>query len=434
MAFNIDPSISLGVKGAQPMSLGDMLNIASSAQEYKKNQVLNPLIQDIYKSKSELSKYDVLNAHFDNIIKNSADLQLDPDLNKEKIVNRIYELEKTAPDGPNPNAVKQIISTIPENASKTDYQTWLANMQLKTLDAKSRNEKQYPAGSLPGQLPNVSYQSNQPQQNQPQQNQPQQNQPQQQTQNQVVQQNQGVTKDQMNLPDYSQPVKYQYPKRDPNTPYLPMPTEVEDTKAGNAYRTKLVNNQSNLTTTKADYDYLINSITDIAAKHGDNPGLTGKWAAEFKNYSNDAEYVQLSKNIAKTQIAQMQANGESLSSDKGKELISYANGTFTYPPKVLAEIAYRNKAQTYNFDLQATAAQKFAINHGDNNMKSFQTMWNKNADDRIFAVMAINDNSKLTPEQKQSEVAKIIGTDPKKIKMFNEKYNNIKKLTQTGEL
>ena len=94
----------------------------------------------------------------------------------------------------------------------------------------------------------------------------------------------------------------------------------------------------------------------------------------------------------------------------------------------------RQIAQTYNFDLQATAAQKFAINHGDNNMKSFQTMWNKNADDRIFAVMAINDNSKLTPEQKQSEVAKIIGTDPKKIKMFNEKYNNIKKLTQTGEL
>jgi hypothetical protein len=249
-----------------------------------------------------------------------------------------------------------------------------------------------------------------------------------------VQQNQGVTQDQMNLPDYSQPAKYQYPKRDPNTPYLPMPTEVEDTKAGNAYRTGLVNTQSNLTTTKANYDYLIGKITDLAKRTGDNPGLTGRWAAEFKNWSNDAEYKQLSKDIANAQIAQMQANGESLSTDKGKDLLSHSTGDITYPPKVLAEIAYRNKAQTYNFDLQATAAQKFAINHGDNNMKSFQTMWNKNADDRIFAVMAINDNSKLTPEQKQSEVAKIIGTDPKKIKMFNEKYNNIKKLTQTGEL
>ena len=421
MAFNIDPSISLNAKSP---SLSDILNTATSIQQFKQNQVLNPLIQDIYKSKSELSKYDVLNAHFDNIIKNSADLQLDPDLNKEKIVNRIYELEKTAPDGPNPNAVKQIISTIPENASKTDYQTWLANMQLKTLDAKSRNEKQYPAGSLPGQLPNVSYQGNQNQQNQPQQ----------QTQNQVVQQNQGVTQDQMNLPDYSQPVKYQYPKRDPNTPYLPLPTEAEDTKSGNAYRTGLINTQSNLTTTKANYDYLIGKITDLAKKTGDNPGLTGKWAANIKNWANDADYKQLSKDIANAQIAQMQANGESLSTDKGKDLLAHSTGDSTYPPKVLAEIAYRNKAQTYNYDLQATAAQKFAINHGDNNMKSFQTMWNKNADDKIFAVMAINDNSKLTPEQKQSEVAKIIGTDSKKIKMFNEKYNNIKKLTLTGEL
>ena len=97
MAFNIDPSISLGVKGQQAMSLNDMMNLATSAQEYKKNQVLNPLIQDIYKSKSELSRYDVLNTHFDNIIKNSADLQLDPDLNKASSASgRILE-------GPLPN-------------------------------------------------------------------------------------------------------------------------------------------------------------------------------------------------------------------------------------------------------------------------------------------------------------------------------------------
>ena len=44
MAFNIDPSISLGVKGPQAMSLGDMLNIAGAAQAYKQKQLLLSLI------------------------------------------------------------------------------------------------------------------------------------------------------------------------------------------------------------------------------------------------------------------------------------------------------------------------------------------------------------------------------------------------------
>ena len=43
MAFNIDPNISLNVKPPAVMSLGDMLNIAGSAQAYKQKQQLNPL-------------------------------------------------------------------------------------------------------------------------------------------------------------------------------------------------------------------------------------------------------------------------------------------------------------------------------------------------------------------------------------------------------
>ena len=48
MAFNIDPSISLGVKPPQNMSLADMVNMARGLQEYQKAQAVNPsLIRQI---------------------------------------------------------------------------------------------------------------------------------------------------------------------------------------------------------------------------------------------------------------------------------------------------------------------------------------------------------------------------------------------------
>jgi len=56
MAFNIDPSISLGVKGPQAMSLGDMLNIAGAAQAYKQKQLLNPLEVQKAQAETELAK------------------------------------------------------------------------------------------------------------------------------------------------------------------------------------------------------------------------------------------------------------------------------------------------------------------------------------------------------------------------------------------
>lgn len=44
MAFNIDPSISLGIKPPQPMSLGEMVNMARGLQEYQKAQAVNPYL------------------------------------------------------------------------------------------------------------------------------------------------------------------------------------------------------------------------------------------------------------------------------------------------------------------------------------------------------------------------------------------------------
>lgn len=441
------------IKAPEGISLADMMNLSLAAQKYKQAQQVNPLLARQEQAKTteaeetlqpkitqkkaesqrsviEANKAGVdLTQHYANIGRGLfGGFLTDPDFingNTDKMISKI-EGAKTYAENvlgvpkdilSNSDRIVDMIHKDPKEAyqyikngvlqsGQNQAQTNLVTPKVETINGvpysyTAAGNIATPLGTG-GQTPQVPPQT--------------------------------VTPEQLSKPEFSQPAKLQYPVRDPSKPYAPMPTEAEDTKYGNVYRTALVNNQSTLSQTKGNYDALIGKISDIAAKHGDDPGLKGKWAAEFKNWSNDAEYKELSKALANAQIAQMQASGESLSTDKGKDLLAYSNGNFTYPPKVLAEIAYRNKSDIYNKDMQATGAQIFAQKYGDNNMKSFQTMWNKNADNRIFQVMAVSDNPKLSKEQKQSEVAKIIGTNDKQVKMFYEKYKNIKKLTQDGIL
>lgn len=446
MAFNIDPNISLSAKPPQQMSLSDMMNIAIGAQKYKQAEQINPLLareqqavtteaEQTLQPKIDLKTMEAqkagveLKQHYTNVARGLlGGFVLDSDFingNSEKMVEKIkgakYYAEKVlkipadvladtdrlidmAQTKPNETyqAIKNGIIQSGQNTAQTNLVTpKIENINGIPYSYTPATNVAVPAGTG-GQAPQVPPPT--------------------------------VTAEQLSKPEFSQPAKLQYPVRDPSKPYAPLPTEAEDTKYGNVYRTALVNNQSTLSQTKGNFDALIGKISDVAAKHGDDPGLTGKWAAEFKNWSNDAEYKELSKDLANAQIGQIKTQGGSLDTVAGQQLLKLANGDVTYPPKTLAAIAYRAKSDTYNQDMQATGAQKFAQKYGDNNMKSYQTMWNKNADNRIFQVMAVSDNPKLSKEQKQSEVAKIIGTNDKQVKMFYEKYKNIKKLTQDGIL
>ena len=61
-------------------------------------------------------------------------------------------------------------------------------------------------------------------------------------------------------------------------------------------------------------------------------------------------------------------------------------------------------------------------------------MWAANADPKIFQLKNIFDDPNMSPEEKAKARDKLIGKDEKLIKIFNEKWNNIKKLEQTGTL
>ena len=142
MAFNIDPSISLNVKGQQQYSLGDLLNIASTAQQYKQAQQLNPLIIQKAQQELDVAKLDVMNRHYENIAKNTADLMNKPDLTTQDIIDRDTEINQNA--GGNPQTLKQYLMGLPANGSQKDLKVWLAQAQLKALSAQSQIEKQYP--------------------------------------------------------------------------------------------------------------------------------------------------------------------------------------------------------------------------------------------------------------------------------------------------
>ena len=144
-------------------------------------------------------------------------------------------------------------------------------------------------------------------------------------------------------------------------------------------------------------------------------------------------YKELSKDLANAQIANITASGGSLNTDAGKQLVAMANGDITYPPKVLIEIAQRTKADMAALDSKATAVKKFADRFGDQNISAFNQMWSKNADPDIFQLKNIFE-SDMSSEEKQKARERIIGNDPKKAKLFMEKWNNIKKLEQTGTL
>jgi hypothetical protein len=85
-------------------------------------------------------------------------------------------------------------------------------------------------------------------------------------------------------------------------------------------------------------------------------------------------------------------------------------------------------------DKKANAAQKFVNQFGDNNMKKFQQEWQKNADSRVFELYNIFNDPDMTQSEKEKARDKILPKDTKQRKLFQEKWNNIQKLEQTGSL
>ena len=253
-----------------------------------------------------------------------------------------------------------------------------------------------------------------------------------------VVQPQAVTPQQMSQPpvdEYSKPEPLPYAARPiGQTTIAPMaPSENVDMVSGQTYRNGLVARQTNLTTTRRNLDETIKTAEELQQSFGPKTGVAGAIRRKVAGWAGDPTYIQLSKDLANLQIANIQATGGSLDTVAGQQLTKMASGDETYPPEVLLNIANRAKADLTNIDMQASAIQKFANKFGDNNVNAFKQMWSKNADSKIFEAMNIA-NEIQDPKERKIALDKIIPKSEKERQTYLKKYRNIKKLTETGSL
>jgi len=429
-----DASIYGNAQAPKAMSLQEMVDLGRSSTALQKEKALLPsaIQQGQAQAQSavlaaDTAKLDNALKHTTQVIQSQQTLLAKPDLTSDDIVNSARESAKRM--GTPEAAVNQALANLPVNGTPTQLREWLATSLTKTLSAQSQLEKLYPGGVLPSQLPAGGYQSSPATaeggyaptgtQTSPK----------------------GVTPEQMSQgpkSEFSKPVALSYPVRQAGQAYTALPQEEDERKIGTATKSALIARQADIPQSKRSIDEVIKKAQELE-KSAILPtsgvlGSAERNLSTFLGTEQGIRYKELSKDLANAQIANITASGGSLATDAGKQLVRMANGDETYPPAVLVEIARRTQADMLNLDSKATAIKKFADKFGDQNISAFNQMWAANADPKIFQLKNIFDDQNMSAKEKTDARDKLIGKDEKQIKIFNEKWNNIKKLEQTGSL
>lgn len=222
-----------------------------------------------------------------------------------------------------------------------------------------------------------------------------------------------------------------FPVRRADQPYIAEPTEQKDQLAGQEYRNRLVEAQGKLTQGRRNVEEVIQTASGI----GENllfpgGGVMGRLEQKVLSAMKSSEYDMLAKDLANLALSNATAMGGAGNTVAGLDMQAVANGTIKVPPEVLIKIARRVQADQTNLDMQATGAQQFSQKFGDNNMKAYQQAWNANADSKIFE--AINITRDITDPAKQKAELNRLFPNPAQFNDFLKKYQNIKRLSETG--
>jgi len=432
-----DPSIYQNIPQTNALSqIGAINDVSRSTLALQKERALLPSAIQQGQAQAQTATYQADTAKLDNtlkhigtIIQQQQTLLTKPDLTADDIIKSAQEQGKRF--GTPPEAMEQALANLPKNGTPSELRAYLATNLAKTLGAQSQLEKMYPGGVLPSQLPQ-SYQPSaattqggyEPTGTQGTQVAP-----------------KGVTAEQMSQgprSDFSKPVALSYPVRQAGQAYTALPQEEDERKIGTQTKSALIARQADIPQSKRSIDEVIKKAAELE-KSATLPtsgvfGSMERGVSTFLGTEQGIRYKELSKDLANAQIANITASGGSLATDAGKQLVRMANGDETYPPAVLIEIARRTQADMLNLDSKATAIKKFADKFGDQNISAFNQMWSANADPKIFQLKNIFDDQNMLAKEKADARDKLIGKDEKQIKIFNEKWNNIKKLEQTGSL
>jgi hypothetical protein len=239
-----------------------------------------------------------------------------------------------------------------------------------------------------------------------------------------------------NLPDFSQPVPPRYPVRQVGQPVFNLQQgEKEAQEAGGKYLRDALTNRGSVNPIIGSLEKIVTTtdklLQDTISKAG--KGLTIE--QYFNKLLDDSKYKELSKQLARLQMALIGNNPQALSSDAGKQMSAAATGSEVYPPEVLQKIAVQTYGEMQARDRLGAAADKYARKFGENNMASFGQMWDNNSDSKVFELMALPKlikNKELRAKMAEEIIGYPIGSE-ERTKIEN-KYMNIQKLIKDGTL
>ena len=148
--FAINP---INVKPAEGTSLGDMLNIANSVQQYQQAQQLNPLA--IQKAQEEVKQAQIgtnkaqlenMLQHQQNSSRNLLKLLNDKEVTPVKIEEHVVSTMKNA--GASPQAIAQAVQNLPKEGTDKELRAFVAKHVTNSLTAESQLEKLFPKAEM----------------------------------------------------------------------------------------------------------------------------------------------------------------------------------------------------------------------------------------------------------------------------------------------
>ena len=212
------------------------------------------------------------------------------------------------------------------------------------------------------------------------------------------------------------------------------PGEAEAAQAGVTYLNNIQAAQNEVPKAMRNVSEVIRGAEELEKTINFQTGKPADIERAVRTFFGNDQYKQLSKDIANAQIALMRSTGGDLTTDAGKALVARATGDETYPPAVLISIARRLNGELTKADMEARGAQRAATKFGNANLQGFQQAWNDNSQDlRVFEAIAITKNIK-DPKKQKSALDKILPATADELSDFQQKYRNIKSLSETGTL
>jgi hypothetical protein len=456
MAINIKPDISLSAKPPATMTLPEMLNLARGAQAFQRESEVFPELVEQSRIATKTAKIGEISAG-ENLSKTRADKVFgiaggfinDPRIasgDRNKTVEAMLEIQKkaissgvpeaqvvailspiTATAAHNPAALPQMLANVIQAQIGPTGQQQLQTPQLVTSGGQTGIFRGGPATvttlPLPGAAPAPAgvtpADMTAPIQPKPA----------------AAGPAPGITPtSQMVQPDTGR-LPLAYAVRQAGVPFAALPQEETDRTAGSQYRNGLVQRQSELTTARRNLQEVVKTAQKLQEESMlPETGPVGAVKRKFADIVGDPTYKQLSKDLANVQISNIKAVGGSLDTVGGQQLIRMASGDETFPPDVLLSIARRADADITNLDMMATGMQRHTQKYGDANAKRFQQMWSSNADSRIFEIMNIARDVKDVNKRKELTDKLLGDMDDNQRKDLYRKYNNLIKLTSSGDL